>query len=400
MRDNRQDFSPLEDYRSPRWHHDPEQDPSDRRRHHGHGGHRGHGGQRGDGRHGLHSGRKLSASDLQLIILAHLADRPAHGYELIKSLGDHSHGLYVPSPGAIYPALTYLEEVGFASVEMEGTKKRYTLTEGGRSHYEQNRVAAGRILSDMERIGAQMAQARQTMESGLAPDESECGTTRENTHMELNTHAYNDYIASLFASQDAALSESIAEMERENVPGINVSAVEGKLLQILALTVGAKRILEIGTLGGYSGIYLARALPEDGKLITLEIDPHHAEVARRNFERADVGHKIEVRVGPASETLGQLTAAGEPLFDLIFIDADKDGYTEYLRLSLPLLREGGLLLGDNTLPDAVLTQETSGTKRYNAAVAQFPELTTIIIPVLRQHGMDGLTVSFKRSPPA
>jgi len=216
--------------------------------------------------------------------------------------------------------------------------------------------------------------------------------------MELNTHAYNDYIASLFAPQDSALSDTLAEMERENIPGINVSAVEGKLLQILALAMGAKRVLEIGTLGGYSGIHLARALPEDGKLITLEIDPHHAEVARNNFARAGIGDKVEVRGGPASETLQQLAAAGEPLFDLIFIDADKGGYVEYLRQSMPLLREGGLILGDNTLPDAVLTQEDSGTKRYNAAVAQCPELTTIIIPILRQRGMDGLTVSFKCTP--
>lgn len=215
--------------------------------------------------------------------------------------------------------------------------------------------------------------------------------------MELDTRAYNDYIAALFAPQDAALSETIAEMEREGVPGINVSGVEGKLLHVLALMVGAKRILEIGTLGGYSGIHLARALPPDGRLITLEIDPHHAEVARRNFERAGVEQKAEIYVGPASETLQQLAAKGEPPFDLIFIDADKDGYTEYLRLSLPLLREGGLLLADNTLPDAVLTEKASGTKRYNAAVAQYPELTTIIIPILRQHGLDGLTISFKRA---
>ena len=214
--------------------------------------------------------------------------------------------------------------------------------------------------------------------------------------MELNTHAYDSYVASLFAPQDAALGDSLVEMEREGVPGINVSPTEGKLLQVLVLAVGAKRILEVGTLGGYSGIHLARALPDDGRLITLEIDPHHAEVARRNFERAGVGHKVEVRVGPASETLRQLAAAGEPPFDLIFIDADKGGYVEYLHLSLPLLRGGGLLLGDNTLPDAVLTGEESGTKRYNAAVAERPELTTIILPVLRQHGLDGLTVSVKR----
>jgi predicted O-methyltransferase YrrM len=213
--------------------------------------------------------------------------------------------------------------------------------------------------------------------------------------MELDTGAYDAYIADLFAPQDAALTETLEEMEREGVRKINVSATEGKLLHLLALTVGAKRILEIGTLGGYSGIHLARALPEEGKLITLEIDPHHAEVARRNFERAGVAHKVEVRVGPASETLGKM-ATEEAAFDLIFIDADKDGYPEYLRQSLPLLREGGLLLGDNTLRGALDPQEDSGTKRYNTAVAAYPELTTILIPILRQQGLDGLTVSFKK----
>lgn len=211
-----------------------------------------------------------------------------------------------------------------------------------------------------------------------------------------NTHKnYNDYIASLFAPQDDALTETLAEMQRESIPGINVSATEGKLLQVLALLTSAKRILEIGTLGGYSGIHFTRALPEDGKLITLELDPHHAEVSRCNFERAGVGHQVEIRVGAASQTLRQMAGENEPLFDLIFIDADKDGYSEYLREALPLLREGGLLLADNTLPDAVLTQDDSGTKRYNAAVAQYPQLTTIIIPVLRQRGIDGLTVSVK-----
>ena len=339
----------------------------------------------------MHSGRKLSSSDLQLILMALLANRPAHGYELIKALEDHSHGLYVPSPGMIYPALIYLEEIGFAAVEMDGTKKRYSLTEAGLGHYEQDRDAAARILSDMERIGADMAQARETMAGNQVPE------GRVNTRVELDTHAYNHYIASLFAPQDTALSATISEMERESIPSINVSPVEGKLLQLLAFAVGARRILEIGTLGGYSGIHLARALPEGGSLITLEIDTHHAEVARRNFELAGIGNKVEVRVGPASETLRQLAAAGEPQFDLIFIDADKGGYTEYMQLSLPLLREGGLMLGDNTMPDAVLTQEDSGTKRYNAAVANCPDLTSVVIPILRQRGLDGLTVSWKRT---
>jgi len=179
MSGKRHDNFTSHHHRGHRWHHDPEQGGVDRERHHGPGGHHRHGGGGGPGRHGLHSGRKLSASDLQLILMAQLANRPAHGYELIKALEDHSHGLYVPSPGAIYPALTYLEEIGFASVETEGTKKRYSLTEAGRNHYEQNRDVAARILSDMERIGAQMAQARQALESGLVPEGNDNGTTSE-----------------------------------------------------------------------------------------------------------------------------------------------------------------------------------------------------------------------------
>lgn len=214
--------------------------------------------------------------------------------------------------------------------------------------------------------------------------------------MEINTHIYNEYIAALFAPQDDALTETIAEMKRENVLGMNVSAVEGKLLQVLAGAVGARRVLEIGTLGGYSGIHFVRALPADGKLVTLELDPHHAEVARRNFQRAGIAHQVELHVGPAAQTLSQLAANGEPLFDVIFIDADKDGYIEYLDLALPMLRAGGLLLGDNTLW-GVLEQKDSATKRYNSAVAQRPELTTIIIPILRGRGLDGLTVSLKRA---
>ena len=186
-------------------------------------------------------------------------------------------------------------------------------------------------------------------------------------------------------------------MRRENVPGMNVSASEGKLLHMLALMIGAKRVLEIGTLGGYSAIWMARALPPEGRLVSLEIDPHHAEVARRNIESAGLSGKIEVRVGPAAETLARMAADGEPPFDLVFIDADKDGYVDYLHGALPLLRPGGLLLGDNTLPDAVLDPAAdSGTKRYNAAVAAQPALVSILIPVLRQRGIDGLLVSVKK----
>ena len=212
---------------------------------------------------------------------------------------------------------------------------------------------------------------------------------------------YDNYITGLFAAEDEALRAAREEAQREGLPGIHVSASEGKLLHVLALMAGARRILEIGTLGGYSAIWLARALPEGGRLISLEIDPHHAEVARRNVARAGLSGSVEVRVGPASESLSRITNDGEAPFDLVFIDADKDGYVGYLAQAVPLTREGGFVLGDNTLPDAVLDPAAqSGTKRYSAAVAAHPALTSIILPVLRHQGIDGLLVSIKRTAAA
>lgn len=215
---------------------------------------------------------------------------------------------------------------------------------------------------------------------------------------EKTPQSYYRYLSPLFAPEDEALQAAREEMEQEGLPEISVSASEGKLLHVLALIGGARRILEIGTLGGYSTIWLARALPPEGKLISLEIDPHYAEVARRNLERAGLTQKVEVRTGPALESLSRIEAENNAPFDLIFIDADKDRYVDYLRKAVPLLRDGGLILGDNTLPDAVLNPaEDSGAKRYNVAVAIHPDLVSILVPVLRSKGIDGLLISLKRS---
>ena len=214
---------------------------------------------------------------------------------------------------------------------------------------------------------------------------------------EKSMQNYDHYISQLFAVEDDLLQATRAAMQQAGLPQINVSASGGKLLHLLALTSGARRILEIGTLGGYSAIWLARALPADGKLISLEIDEHHAEVARHNLAQAGLDTKVEVRVGPALATLTAMEQAGEAPFDLIFIDADKDGYVAYLQKAVALVRDGGLILADNTLPDEVLeTTAESGTKRYNAAVAAHPALVSSIVPVLRRQGLDGLTISIKR----
>jgi predicted O-methyltransferase YrrM len=210
---------------------------------------------------------------------------------------------------------------------------------------------------------------------------------------------YDRYISGLFASEDEALKFARAEMQRENMPEINVPASEGKVLQVLARMIGARRILEIGTLGAYSTIWLARALPPDGKLITLEINPRYAAVALRNLQRANLSHQVEIKVGPGLELLSQLETAGEPPFDMIFIDADKEGYANYLRNSMSLLREGGIVLADNTLPNAVLDPRAaeSGIKRFNADVSAHPELISILVPVLRTQGIDGLLIAMKQT---
>ena len=214
---------------------------------------------------------------------------------------------------------------------------------------------------------------------------------------EKSMQNYDHYISQLFAVEDDLLQATRAAMQQAGLPQINVSASGGQLLHLLALTSGARRILEIGTLGGYSAIWLARALPADGKLISLEIDEHHAEVARHNLAQAGLDTKVEVRVGPALATLTAMEQAGEAPFDLVFIDADKDGYVAYLQKAVALVRDGGLILADNTLPDEVLTATAeSGTKRYNAAVAAHPALVSSIVPVLRRQGLDGLTISVKR----
>jgi caffeoyl-CoA O-methyltransferase len=217
------------------------------------------------------------------------------------------------------------------------------------------------------------------------------------TMLEETPENFNAYIERLFASEDDVLREARAEMEREGVPRINVSPTEGKMLHLLVLLTGARRILEIGTLGGYSAIWLARALPADGKLISLELDSHHAEVSRRNLERAGMANRVEVRVGPAAKTLTQMRQSGEAPFDLVFIDANKDGYPEYLDLVLPLTRMGGTILADNTLSGSILDPGSdSDIARYNAAVSSHPDLVSVILPVLRGSGLDGLLVSVKR----
>lgn len=220
-------------------------------------------------------------------------------------------------------------------------------------------------------------------------------------------NGFNNYIDAQFAPEDEALTSSRQRATREGLPEVSISPAQGQFMQMLARMIGARRILEIGTLSGTSAIWLARALPADGKLISLELEDHYANVARASIEGAGLGDKVGIRVGPATESLAQMNPDSDEPFDVIFIDADKANYPKYLELCLPLLRAGGLLLVDNALPDAVLDESVapSGPKAYNAQVAARPDLQSVIVPVLRPigedalraRGIDGLAISLKTS---
>jgi predicted O-methyltransferase YrrM len=206
--------------------------------------------------------------------------------------------------------------------------------------------------------------------------------------------AVDRYIAERFIPEDAALDAALRESEGAGLPSIAVSAAQGKWLHLLARAIGARRILEIGTLGGYSGIWLARALPTGGRLTTLELDAAHAEVARKNFVRAGLGDAIEIRLGPALQTLPTLRGP----FDLIFIDADKPGYTEYFGWAVQLARPGTLIIADNVIRNGAVADSSSadvavrGIQRFNAAVAAEPRVTATAIQTVGVKGYDGFAV--------
>ena len=206
----------------------------------------------------------------------------------------------------------------------------------------------------------------------------------------------DSYIEGLFGSSDPTLEGALQRSHRAGLPEIHVSPNEGRLLRLLAETAGARRILEVGTLGGYSTIYLARALPEDGLLISLELDERHAEVARENIAEAGLEGRVEVRVGDARKLLAGMVQDGVEPFDLTFIDADKESYPEYLEWALRLSQLGSLILADNTIRGgSVLDPRDEGaraTRKFNENLARDPRLSAHILPLIRER-VDGLAIA-------
>jgi predicted O-methyltransferase YrrM len=207
--------------------------------------------------------------------------------------------------------------------------------------------------------------------------------------------AVDRYFVSLFAPDDDALAAAQASAEAAGLPPISVTPLQGKLLMLLAAACRAERILEIGTLGAYSTIWLARALPLGGRVVTIESEPAHAKAAAANIVRAGLAERIDLRCGSALDVLPQLGAEGADPFDLIFIDADKRLYADFFRAALPLARSGALIIADNVVRQGGVSDaenadpRVAGVRRFLAAVADEPRVSATVMQTVGAKGYDG-----------
>jgi len=205
------------------------------------------------------------------------------------------------------------------------------------------------------------------------------------------------YYSDLLAPSDSQLDAVLEASEQASLPPIGVSPLQGKFLQLLVRITGARRVLEIGTLGGYSTLWMARALPAGGRIVTLEFDPHHAEVAQENLRRAGVADRVDLRVGRAIECLPKLVT--DAPFDLIFIDADKESYAEYLDWSLKLSRPGTTIIADNVVRDGKVADpecddpRVQGIRRFAARLAAESRLSSTALQTVGIKGYDGFTLA-------
>lgn len=211
--------------------------------------------------------------------------------------------------------------------------------------------------------------------------------------------AVDRYLDTLFVPHDPVLDAALEASRSAGLPSINVAPNQGKLLQLLARMMGARSILEIGTLGGYSTIWLARALPAGGRLVSLEMDPRHAEVARANVEVAGLSKVVEIRVGKALDTLPALEAEGVGLFDMVFIDADKPSNPAYFEWALKLTGRGSLIVIDNVVRGGSVLDAASndpnvrGVRQLNEMIASEPRVSATEIQTVGVKGHDGLAIA-------
>jgi len=373
---------------------------------------------------------------LRYLLLDALHHGPKHGYEMIKWLEEQTHGRYAPSAGTVYPTLQLLEDQGLIQAERTEDKSVYRLTETGEAELQTQAdftqafweryghpVPPPSTLLASEFVYEEFQDLQRTLEKGVSvlsqrADQQSLrslrqvlerskneirdllvgGSAREQmspgTHdPQVDPRELEEAIARVFVSEDEALRQTLVRARDHGLPSIQISALQGKLLQVLAAACQARKILEIGALAGYSGIWLARALPADGRLITLEIDPIHAQLVRESFHLAQVDDRAEVRVGPALEVLPSLSAEGP--FDLVFIDADKDAYPQYLEWAIQLARPGSIIVADNCIQggnglptEAAANPRGAGIRAYNQHASSHPALCSIALPI-----NTGMTIS-------
>lgn len=208
----------------------------------------------------------------------------------------------------------------------------------------------------------------------------------------------DDYIANKLVKPDAALDAALAANSAAGLPAIDVSAAQGKFLRLMVRITGARRILELGTLGGYSTIWMARALPADGRLVTLEYEPRHADVARRNIDAAGIGHKVTIHVGAAVDTLPVIARESSEPFDFIFIDADKPNNPVYLDWAVKLARPGTVIILDNVIRDGKVLDPANpdprivGTRAAYDLIARHPRLSATALQTVGSKGWDGFAM--------
>lgn len=215
--------------------------------------------------------------------------------------------------------------------------------------------------------------------------------------------AVDTYICDNLLGSEESLDGALQHSAAAGLPHIQVTPAQGKLLQLMVQMAGAHKILEIGTLGGYSTIWLAQALPKDGRLITLEASPVHAAVAQANIDQAGLGHIVEIRVGNAVDSLPRLAREGAGPFDFIFIDADKPGNPTYLDWALKLSHPGSVIVCDNVVRNGAIIQSRSpdqdvqGVRRYFEMLASNPRLSSTAIQTVGSKGYDGFSISIVQS---
>lgn len=226
-------------------------------------------------------------------------------------------------------------------------------------------------------------------------------TSHKEVAMEQLWSTVDNYFFELFNKSDSVLDGTLKRNAAAGLPAYDVSPNQGKLLQIFVGIINAKAILEIGTLGGYSTIWMARALPENGRIITLEFDPKHAEIARENIRQAELASKVEVITGAALETLPKI-AAEKPIFDLVFIDADKKSNSQYFEWALKLSRPGSVIIVDNVIRNGAVVDSNSsdpsvvGVRQLNKLIQNDKRVDATVVQTVGTKGYDGFVIATVR----